>query len=195
LAAHNGFNGKFTAMAVPSDFNSVTTPGIYYFVAFVSITNEPISGGTNARRVKLVIEEEENNTVIVQTLYYVDGYHVGYAYQRVGNANTSVWDSWYQLNSNAVTLGGYGVGDFNSTNVTFVPLTGGNHIMEIGPTIDMHLASSTNDYDTRISTTVNGISVTPLTASATANVVRNFQSGTSTTPSSWAEGDLYGYHA
>jgi hypothetical protein len=109
-----------------------------------------------------------------------------------------VWTGWKYSGDggNAATLGGYEASlIFKNANTIYIPVVNADGTIEFGERIDMHLASSTNDYDARIAATANGISVYPLTASATANVVRNFQSNTSTTPSSWAEGDLYGYHA
>lgn len=87
-----GFLGEYKGL-VHADFNTQTTAGIYHGVVSTTLANEPLVGGTNARRVTL--EVKKSGLWIEQRFYYENAWNAGRIFWRTYDGNWSPWvEEW-----------------------------------------------------------------------------------------------------
>ena len=99
-AAHNGFVGKYQGLPNFTDFNELTTPGVYHWVISGEKLNEP-GTSLSARRLTLQVTVNAGNNVY-QELYYQDGsstiMHRRFYRQR---KNATDWLPWFEIKTSA----------------------------------------------------------------------------------------------
>jgi len=102
LGDHNGFVGTPKGFPSFTDFNDLTSLGVYHGVLSTAMTNEPYTGST-PRRVTVIVRGFSDLIVIIQEIFYEDGVRPGKLYRRIKIA--SVWKNWIEIKTTTDDMG------------------------------------------------------------------------------------------
>lgn len=97
MAAHNGFVGKYKVLPNFTDFNELTTPGLYHGVISGEKLNEAVTT-TAVRRLALQVTVN-TGTNVYQELYYQDGGGAALRHRRFyrQRTNSTDWLPWFEI--------------------------------------------------------------------------------------------------
>lgn len=108
-AAHNGFVGRYQGLPNFTDFNELTTPGLYHGVISGEKLNEAVTTTTIRRLTLQVIVNTTPTTNVYQELYYQDGastiMHRRFYRQR---KNPTDWLPWFEIKTSRDIVRGRG---------------------------------------------------------------------------------------
>ena len=97
IGAHNGFVGQHQNLPHFTDFNELTTPGLYHGVISGERLNEAVTI-SSIRRLTLQVTVN-NQGYVHQELYYPDGVSSikNRRFYKHGDPNTPVWSPWFEI--------------------------------------------------------------------------------------------------